>query len=262
MGKESSAISVKRPSVICKKLGSTRPQSTMTWQKTLSSAPHAKRLSKQNPTCNATCVESTTCNSWWGASILFQMPAVAGRVDDESKTQPALFNIANRGLCLMGKSGGLQVVGDCSITLLGSARSSQHSLKGYVFGLKFYPSRSKEVRTWYVVIHWLHLSSYSLLNVLPNCVPKRMKNCSGRISKAFLCDVFLNASSNCLPEKMHARISCIFYSVLPCILRYIFELSAWSHWLHLFRFSLLCVFRCSLKLGRDLCNFCLFTQFY
>ena len=73
------------------------------------------------------------------------MPAVAGRNDDESKSHPQLFNIANRGLCLMTKSGSLQAAGDCSIVLLGSARSSQHNLKGYVFGLKFYPSRSKEV---------------------------------------------------------------------------------------------------------------------
>ena len=82
----------------------------------------------------------------WTEDILFQMPAVAaGRVEDEARTQPSLFNIANRGLCLMGKTGTLQAAGDCSIVLLGSARSSQHNLKGYVFGLKFYPSRCKEV---------------------------------------------------------------------------------------------------------------------
>ena len=73
------------------------------------------------------------------------MPAVAGRGDDESKTQPQLFNVANRGLSLMTRSGALQPAADCSIVLLGSARSSQHNLKGYVFGLKFYPSRCKEV---------------------------------------------------------------------------------------------------------------------
>ena len=76
------------------------------------------------------------------------MPALARvlRNEDEDKgSQPSLFNIANRGLSLMTKSGALQTAGDCSINLLGTARSSPHNLKGYVFGLKFYPSRSKEV---------------------------------------------------------------------------------------------------------------------
>ena len=80
------------------------------------------------------------------------MPALAGarqnpNVDEERGpgAQPQLFNIANRGLSLMTKTGQLQTAGDCSINLLGTARSAHHNLKGYVFGLKFYPSRSKEV---------------------------------------------------------------------------------------------------------------------
>ena len=78
------------------------------------------------------------------------MPANAGAGrnlnEEEGKGgQPQLFNIANRGLTLMMKNGALQQAGDCSISLLGTARSSQQNLKGFVFGLKFYPSRSKEV---------------------------------------------------------------------------------------------------------------------
>ena len=65
--------------------------------------------------------------------------------DEDKGAQPQLFNIANRGLSLMTKSGQLQTVGDCSINLIGTARSAHHNLKGYVWGLKFYPSRSKEV---------------------------------------------------------------------------------------------------------------------
>ena len=62
------------------------------------------------------------------------MPALARvlRNEDEDKgSQPSLFNIANRGLSLMTKSGALQTAGDCSINLLGTARSSPHNLKGY-----------------------------------------------------------------------------------------------------------------------------------
>ena len=46
--------------------------------------------------------------------------------DEDKGAQPQLFNIANRGLTLMTKSGQLQTVGDCSINLIGTARSAHH----------------------------------------------------------------------------------------------------------------------------------------
>lgn len=66
--------------------------------------------------------------------------------EDESKKQPELYNIANRGLCCMSKNGKLQNAADCSIVLVGTARCPSHNIKGYMFGLKHYPSRVKEVR--------------------------------------------------------------------------------------------------------------------
>ena len=68
----------------------------------------------------------------------------AGAENDGEK-QPELFNIANRGLCCMSKSGKLLTAADCSIVLVGTARCSAFNIKGYMFGLKHYPSRVKEV---------------------------------------------------------------------------------------------------------------------
>ena len=65
--------------------------------------------------------------------------------EEESTKQPNLYNIANRGLCSMSKSGKLQNAADCSIILVGTARCSSHNIKGFMFGLKHYPSRVKEV---------------------------------------------------------------------------------------------------------------------
>ena len=65
--------------------------------------------------------------------------------DDDSTKQPELFNVANRGLCSMSKAGRLQNAADCSIVLVGMARCSKYNLKGYMMGLKRYPSRVKEV---------------------------------------------------------------------------------------------------------------------
>ena len=66
-------------------------------------------------------------------------------VEDDSPKQPQLFNIAQRGLCSMSKTGKLQSAADCSITLVGTARCPSHNIKGYMFGLKHYPSKVKEV---------------------------------------------------------------------------------------------------------------------
>ena len=65
--------------------------------------------------------------------------------DDDSTKQPELFNVANRGLCSMSKAGRLQNAADCSIVLVGTARCSKYNIKGYMMGLKHYPSRVKEV---------------------------------------------------------------------------------------------------------------------
>ena len=88
-----------------------------------------------------------------GPNRHYQMPprrqegAGGGTVgEDESTKQPQLFNIANRGLCSMSKTGKLQTAADCSIVLIGTARCPSHNIKGYIFGLKHYPSRVKEVR--------------------------------------------------------------------------------------------------------------------
>ena len=65
--------------------------------------------------------------------------------DDDSTKQPELFNVANRGLCSMSKARRLQNAADCSIVLVGTARCSKYNIKGYMMGLKHYPSRVKEV---------------------------------------------------------------------------------------------------------------------
>ena len=64
---------------------------------------------------------------------------------EESSKEPQIFNVANRGLCTMSKSGKLATAADCSIVLVGTARCSSMNIKGYMFGLKHYPSRVKEV---------------------------------------------------------------------------------------------------------------------
>ena len=65
--------------------------------------------------------------------------------EEEATKQPELFNIANRGLCCMSKNGKIQNAADCSIVLVGTARCSSYNIKGFIFGLKHYPSRVKEV---------------------------------------------------------------------------------------------------------------------
>ena len=86
-------------------------------------------------------------------------------------------------------------------------------------------------------------------NVSSNGLPERMHNHIGCIFLAFLHCAFSNVPSKCLPHRMQSHIGCIcgtfsnmdFQMILQgtCVKR--------SHWLHLFDFSPLCVFKCVLK---------------
>ena len=129
------------------------------WKRTPLSAQPVKRHSRPKPNMHVMCVQSNPCNLLFGwrselkpISIFQRCPLgpEQGRNpnEDEEKcpgAQPQLFNIANIGLSLMTRSGQLQIAGDCSINLLGTERSSLHNLKGFVFGIKLYPVRWKEV---------------------------------------------------------------------------------------------------------------------
>ena len=100
----------------------------------------------------------------------------------------------------------------------------------------------------------------AFLNVASNCLPQRMKNHIGRICLAFLHCSFSNLSSNCLwmvafvcafqnaPSNfLGQKCKITFFSFLKIFLTlwikmYTCMQDCISHCLHLFDFSLLCIF--------------------
>ena len=101
----------------------------------------------------------------------------------------------------------------------------------------------------------------AFLNVSSNRLPGRMHNHIGCIFRTFLHCVFSNVSSKRLPEKQQLTIReeaqshwlhlfvfsplCVF----KCVLKTLAEEDAKSHWLHLFDFSPVCIFKCVLKMS-------------
>ena len=99
--------------------------------------------------------------------------------------------------------------------------------------------------------HWLHLFDFFhcvLSSVSSNCRPKRIRRRTGCICSYLRC-VFKNESSNVIyRENIESNFMILefFFNLYFWIIStYIFNME--SHWLHMFDFSPLCVFKCLLK---------------
>ena len=93
------------------------------------------------------------------------------------------------------------------------------------------------------------LFSTSFKNVPSNCLLETSQSHIGCICTAFLHCVFSNVFSNYLPDKMHSHIGYICLTFLHCaFFKTLLKLNGWEHvklhWLHLFEFSPLCIFKC------------------
>ena len=68
--------------------------------------------------------------------------------------------------------------------------------------------------------HWSHLFSFiqcAFSNVSSNCLSQRMHSHIGCIYLTFLHCVFANVSSNRLHERMHSHIGCTCLTYLHCV---------------------------------------------
>ena len=90
-----------------------------------------------------------------------------------------------------------------------------------------------------------------LSNAFRNGLPQRTHNHTCCLSLSFLHSVFSNVTSNCLHEKMHIQNGCISLTFFHWVFKCVLKLPGWKeiklHWLHLFDFSPLWVFKCFLK---------------
>jgi hypothetical protein len=66
--------------------------------------------------------------------------------DDDPKSTPKLFNIANLGMGYYDKFCKVVQVTDVSLKLVGSAFSPAYGLKGNVWLVKYHKSKNKEIR--------------------------------------------------------------------------------------------------------------------
>ena len=110
----------------------------------------------------------------------------------------------------------------------------------------------KELGPEHAKSHWLHLLYFSpvcILKVSSNRLSKKRQSHIGCIS--FLQCVLSNVSLSWLPETNSHWLHLFGFSpvcVFKCLFKSPAQREALSHWLHLFDFSPLCFFKCCLKL--------------
>ena len=102
--------------------------------------------------------------------------------------------------------------------------------------------------TGYFTCFYMHKYQFALLET--DLLDAKTHYC---ICSTFLHCVSSNGFSNCLPEKRHSHIGCICLTFVPYVFSKVSskrlddKMQSHTHWLHLFDFSPLCVFKCVLK---------------
>ena len=99
---------------------------------------------------------------------------------------------------------------------------------------------------------YLAFLQFDLSNVSLNRLPNRKDIRTGCIYLAFLHCVFSNVCSKCLHKRIQSCTGCICLTFFPlwlvkCLLKAPAQQKGYSHWLHLFGFPPLCVFKCLFK---------------